>query len=62
MGGAALTQSFSDNNLIDEVTVFTIPKKLGQGIPLGLDLTSFNQIEEGSLGQLKFKKLGRINV
>lgn len=62
MGGAELTKSFAENNLIDEVVLFTVPKKIGEGLPLGVDLASFNQIEEGVLGDFKFKRLGRINV
>lgn len=55
MGGAELTKSFAASNLIDEVVLFTVPKTLGEGIPLGVDLTSFNLKDEGTVGELKFK-------
>lgn len=63
MGGAELTKSFAAANLIDEVILFTVNKAIGEGIPLGVDLTPFDQVDEGVMGEeFKFKIYRRKNT
>jgi dihydrofolate reductase len=49
LGGAKLAKSFSDHNLIDEIILTIIPKTLGDGISLGLNLEDFKLIKDEAI-------------
>src|SRR5262249_30853210 len=46
LGGASLTYSFAQQNLIDEIILTIVPQTLGEGIPLKLVFDNFNLISE----------------
>lgn len=61
LGGAQLAQSFATENLIDEIRMTVTSKKLGEGIHLGIDLSSFHLLErkpllEDMVQEIYFKK------
>lgn len=49
LGGAQLAKSFAKENLIDEIILTIIPKKLGNGIALDLSLENFYLSDEKNL-------------
>jgi dihydrofolate reductase len=57
MGGSELIKSFVQDKLIDEIILFTIPKSLGEGIPLGINLDEdFTKINEDLVGNLQMRE------
>jgi len=60
MGGSQLIKSFVEDKLIDEILLFTIPKTLGDGIPLGIDLDEdFTLVNDSLVGQLRMREFAR---
>ncbi|HEY7764675.1 MAG TPA: bifunctional diaminohydroxyphosphoribosylaminopyrimidine deaminase/5-amino-6-(5-phosphoribosylamino)uracil reductase RibD, partial [Aestuariivirgaceae bacterium] len=50
-GGANLAAQLIAEDLVDEIALFTSPKKLGaQGVPANLDLNAFRRTREETLG------------
>lgn len=49
LGGAQLSQSFAQEDLIDEVILTIVPQTLGEGIPLGLTFEKFDLKAEKAL-------------